>query len=74
MKIPKKHEMKLTMVIMVFVMTLIITFASVSINYGWVEGFGARWMKAWALSFVLAVPIVLAIVPLIKKQIARFVE
>jgi hypothetical protein len=34
MKISKKNEMKVTLIIMVFIMTWVVTLVSVEVNYG----------------------------------------
>lgn len=49
--------------IMVFIMTFIITLA----NVGWVEGFVLLWLKAFAIAYVVAVPIIFFLAPVARK-------
>ena len=55
---------------MVFVMTFFITL----INLGWVEGFFASWMRAYAIAYVIAVPVIYYLAPLDRRFAARWVE
>jgi len=74
MKINKKHEMLATLVIMVFIMTCIVSFASISINNGFENNFLKSWIKSWVFSYVIALPVVLVVMPLSKKIVGKFVE
>lgn len=49
--------------IMVFIMTFIITLA----NVGWVDGFVGLWLKAFAIAYVVAVPIIFFLAPVARK-------
>jgi hypothetical protein len=73
MKIAKKNEMKVTLFVMVLIMTFVVTFVSVSVNFGYQVGFIAKWMKSWGLAFVVAPPAVMAVMPIIKKKISKYV-
>ena len=55
---------------MVFVMTFFITL----INLGWVEGFFASWMRAYAIAYVIAVPVIYYLASLARRFAARWVE
>lgn len=74
MKIAKKHETKVTLSIMVFVMTNVVTFVSVGVNFGFEAGFVEKWMKMWLLSFSVAIPVVLTIMPVVKRNVARLIQ
>jgi hypothetical protein len=69
MKIRRKHEMKVVLILMVLVMT----FVSVSANFGYHAGFVIRWMKSWALSYIVALPVVMIAMPSIKKSLAKHI-
>jgi len=58
---------------MVLVMTLVVTFVSVAINNELHAGFIIKWMKSWGLAFVIALPVVMFIMPIIKKTISKFI-
>ena len=74
MKIPKKHEMKVVMIVMVFVMTTVLSFVSTVKNIGFTHLFVVNWLKSWAFSFIIAFPLVLLIMPIIRKTVSKFVE
>ena len=53
--------------VMAFIMTFIITLA----NGGWVEGFTHLWLKAFAIAYVVAVPIIFVLAPVARKLTGR---
>lgn len=53
---------------MVLLMTFIVTFVGTVKNLGFQTDFISHWLKAWGGSaFVVTLPIVMLIIPLIKK-------
>lgn len=64
--------MKITLAIMALFMTCLVSFVSVIVNYGLDSMFLHRWIKAWSIAFIVALPVVLVIVPAIKKVLAKF--
>jgi hypothetical protein len=73
MKIKKKHEMKVSLALMVLVMTSVVTFVSASVNFGFHPDFMIRWFKSWGLAFIVALPVVMILMPMIKKIVSKFV-
>lgn len=55
-------------------MTLVVTFVSILVNYGIQEGFFVKWMRAWGLAFVVALPVVMVVMPTIRKFVSKYVE
>ncbi len=53
--------------LMVFIMTFIITLA----NVGWIDGFVYLWLKAFAIAYVVAVPVIFFLAPLARKLTGR---
>ena len=53
--------------IMFLVMTFVITFA----NVGWSENFSQLWMKAYAIAFVVGVPLIFFVAPMARKLTGR---
>ena len=51
-------------------MSLIITF----VNVGMIDGVILIWLKAWALSFVIAYPVVLTVTPVVNKLVKRVIR
>jgi len=74
MKIQKKHEMKVTLAIMVLIMTMVVSFASVILNFGLDNAFLIKWLKSWAFSYIIALPVVMIVMPFTKKLVSKFVE
>ena len=73
MKISKKQEMKVTLVIMVFIMTLVVTLVGAGLNYGFQPDFIFKWIKARGLAFAVALPVVMAIMPGIRKVLSKYI-
>jgi hypothetical protein len=73
MKISKKYEQKLTLVIMVLVMTFVVTFVGTIKNIGFTSDFILQWLKAWGFAYVVALPAVMLIMPLIKIVISKMI-
>lgn len=74
MKIKKSHEMKVVITFMVLILSFFVTLVATLINFGIDEFFFLRWMKSWAIAFVIALPIALIAMPNIKKFVAKYVE
>jgi len=74
MKLKKQHEHKLTMIIMVLVMTMILSMVNVLRNNGLHANFIAEWLKAWGFAYLVALPTVMVVLPLTKKVVSKFVE
>ncbi|OIP83519.1 MAG: hypothetical protein AUK44_05050 [Porphyromonadaceae bacterium CG2_30_38_12] len=74
MKIKKKHEGKITMIIMVFFMTMIISLVNTLRNYGLEPDFAAKWLQSWGFAFIVALPVVMIVMPNTKKLVSKFVE
>jgi ABC-type glycerol-3-phosphate transport system permease component len=72
--VSKKMGNVLTMFFVVMIMTFIVVFVSTLINYGFSSDFIARWMKGWGLSFAVAFPTVLIIMPGIRKFVAKITD
>lgn len=66
MCIKEKYVQKVTMVLMVFIMTFVVTFVGTVKNFGFQTGFIIQWFKAWGFGFIVALPAVMLIMPLIR--------
>lgn len=73
MCINKKHEQKITLVIMVLIMTFVVTFVGTAKNLGFQNHFIIQWFKAWGFAFIVALPTVMLIMPVIKKTASRII-
>lgn len=74
MKIKKKHEGKITIIIMVFIMTMIISLLNTLKNYGLEPDFVLQWLKSWGFAYIVALPVVMVVMPATKKMISKYIE
>ncbi len=49
------------------VMTFVVSGVSTVLGIGLVEGLFGRWMRAWAFSWVIAFPVLLIALPIVRK-------
>ena len=65
-------------VVMPFLLSLKMTFIVSGIatwkSVGLVEGFLHHWMSAWSLSWVVAFPVLLVMMPLVRRLVGLIVE
>jgi hypothetical protein len=52
--------------IMGSITTGIVTFAVISVNFGFINGFLAFWLRSWALAYIVAIPAILLISPKVQ--------
>jgi predicted membrane channel-forming protein YqfA (hemolysin III family) len=66
----KKFHLVFSMVMgamMIFIMTFVITF----VNVGWSAQFLVTWLKAFAIAYVVGVPVIFFVAPVARKIAAR---
>lgn len=73
-KLPAKWAMVVIPFILSCLMSGIISMINMLRNLGWIEGFMALWFHNWMLSWVFAFPIVLFLLPLVRKLTAKLVN
>lgn len=76
-ELDKKIENKKKIVfafIMGLVTTMIISFAILSINIGFKEGFLELWLRSWFLAYVFVIPTILFISPVVQHFTDRLVD
>ena len=71
MKIRRKYYGLLFGIFVSILMSLIMSFVLTLINVGWQPHFLMIWLKAFGISFAVALPISLIIVPIIRKILDR---
>ena len=74
MKINRKYYSLLFGLFVSIIMSLIMSFVLTLINVGWQQHFFLIWLRAFGISFAVALPISLIIVPLIRKFLNRIVD
>ncbi len=73
-KLPKPYFHLVFSLIMGFLMVLLMTLVITLVNVGLASDFLFRWMKAFAVAYVVAVPVIYFLAPVAKKFAARFAE
>jgi len=74
MKIKKKYYGFLFALLVSIIMSLIMSFALTLINVGWQPHFFMIWLKAFGISFAVALPVSLIVVPLIRKLLDKIID
>jgi hypothetical protein len=73
-KLSPKTANIVSMFLMVLIMTFIVVLVTVLVNYGTGPEFLSRWMRGWALAFIVAFPTVLVIMPVIRKLMLKITK
>ena len=73
-KLPASYAKWVMPFILSVFMTCIVSLISTARTIGLVPGFAALWMNAWAWSWLFAFPVLLLILPLVRKATAAIVE
>jgi hypothetical protein len=58
--------------IMGVVTTGIISFTLISINIGFIDRFLGIWLKSWGMAYLVVIPAILIIAPIIQDVVDRF--
>lgn len=56
--------------LMAVVTTGIISFTLLTINLGWIKDFVWIWMRSWAISYLIALPLILLLSPKVQRLAA----
>ncbi len=73
-KLPKSRFHLVFSLEMAALMVLIMTFVITSVNVGWPANFLLLWAKAFAVAYVVAVPVIYFLAPFARRFTARFVQ
>jgi uncharacterized membrane protein SpoIIM required for sporulation len=60
--------------LMGIVTTGIITFSLLALNVGFSEPFVARWVRSWGVAYVIMVPVILDLGPLLQSKVDRLFD
>ena len=74
MKIDKKYSGLLTAFIMVIALDSTMSFVMTSVNVGWTEVFLEKFVNAWIIGFVVALPTSIVVIPLARRLVNRIVS
>jgi hypothetical protein len=73
-KLPARYNHIAIPLALSFLMTFIVSGISTFSGVGFTAGVAEKWMQAWGLSWVVAFPIMLFVLPLVRRMVAVFVE
>lgn len=71
MKIRRKYYGLLFGLFVSIIMSLIMSFALTLVNVGWQPHFFMIWLKSLGISFAVALPVSLVVVPVIRKLLDK---
>lgn len=71
-RLPKNYFQLVFSLVMGAMMVFLMTFVITLVNLGLASDFLVRWIKAFAVAYVVAVPVIYFLAPLAKKIAARF--
>ncbi|WP_180094698.1 MULTISPECIES: DUF2798 domain-containing protein [unclassified Acinetobacter] len=75
--LPKFHPKHLTWLmplILSGIMSGAISCFNIFLKVGAVEGFLGIWLQAWSLSWMMAFPLILVVLPLVRNTLMKFVR
>ena len=73
-KFHPKHMAWLMPLILSGIMSGAISCYNMILNRGLAEGFLALWLPAWGKSWLLAFPLILVVLPLVRNTLLKFVD
>jgi Protein of unknown function (DUF2798) len=73
-KLPASYNFVAMPFVLSIMMSFIISGVSTLRALGLVDGFVLKWMSAWGVSWIVAFPTVLVVLPLVRRIVAMFVE
>lgn len=73
MKIHPKHLTWLMPLILSGIMSCAISGFNLFLKLGWVDGFFGIWLHAWSLSWLMAFPLIMIMLPLVRKLLSKIV-
>ncbi len=56
------------------VTTGIISFALLTLNLGFSEGFALTWLRSWGIGYVIVIPAILLVGPRLQTQVDRLIH
>lgn len=73
-KLPAKWALVIVPFILSCLMSGIISMINMLRNLGWIEGFMALWFHNWMISWAIAFPIVVTLLPFVRKFAGLLVD
>lgn len=73
-KLPAKYAAWILPLLLSGLMSGIISFINTVKNLGWIENLFSIFLSAWMMSWMFAYPIILIVLPIVRKLTALFVD
>lgn len=73
-KIPARHAWLVQPAVLALLMTFVVSGVSTLRAIGLAPDFTAKWMQAWVISYVIAFPTLIAVMPLVRRIVSALVE
>lgn len=73
-KIPARHAWFVMPAILALMMTFIVSGISTAKAIGIVPSFSVEWMQAWFVSYLVAFPTLLLLLPVVRRIVGLIVE
>lgn len=73
-KLPARYAGIVMPFLLSLLMTCVVSLISTLRNVGWVDHFASRWLSAWGISWLIAFPVLLLVLPVVRKLTAMLVE
>ncbi|MDT9001463.1 DUF2798 domain-containing protein [Paucibacter sp. APW11] len=73
-KLPPHYAGIVMPLLLSLLMTCIVSFIATLRGLGWVPDLLQRWLGAWGISWLVAFPVLLAVLPLVKRLTALLVR
>ena len=73
-KIPNRYAGIVLAFLLSLLMTCIVSFVSTARGVGLIPGFAKIWLQAWGLSWTVAFPVLLGVLPIVRRATAKIVE
>jgi hypothetical protein len=73
-RLPARYAVLVMPLLLSILMTFIVSMVSTLRSIGLAPGFFAIWLGAWGLSWLVAFPTLLVVLPLVRKATAALVE
>lgn len=73
-KLPAKFALWIMPLMLSGIMSAIISFINIVKALGFVDGLFTIWLQAWGLSWLVAYPVVLMVLPIVKWIMGKIIE
>lgn len=73
-KLPARYAMIISPLVLSLLMTFIVSFISTLKSLGFQPGLPAIWLTAWGLSWLVAFPTLLLVLPLVRRIVGWLCE